>query len=57
MNPRKFVSFFNTKTGQVTAFGILFFIGACLLTGVLYFRHGGATTNARDYSAQPGEGR
>ena len=46
MNPRKFVSFFNTKTGQVTAFGILFFIAACLLTGVLYFRHGGTTTNS-----------
>ena len=35
MNPRKFVSFFKTKTGQVTAFGILFFICATLLTGVL----------------------
>ena len=45
MNPRKFVSFFKTKTGQVTAFGILFFIAACLLTGVLYFRHSGATTS------------
>ena len=44
MNPRKFVSFFKTKTGQVTAFGILFFIGACLLTGVLYFRHTGTTS-------------
>jgi hypothetical protein len=44
MNPRQFVSFFNTKTGQVTAFGILFFVGACLLTGVLYFRHTGSTT-------------
>ena len=43
MNPRQFVSFFNTKTGQVTAFGILFFVGACLLTGVLYFRHTGST--------------
>jgi len=45
MNPRKFVSFFKTKTGQVTAFGILFFIAACLLTGVLYFRHSGTTTS------------
>ena len=46
MNPRKFVSFFKTKTGQVTAFGVLFFVGACLLTGILYFRHGSTTTGA-----------
>lgn len=39
MNPRKFLDFFKSKTGQVAAFGILFFIGASLLTGVLYFRH------------------
>jgi len=39
MNPRNFLNFFKSKTGQVTAFGILFFIGASLLTGVLYFRH------------------
>ena len=45
MNPRKFVSFFKTKTGQVTAFGLLFFVGACLLTGVLYFRHSSTTTS------------
>jgi hypothetical protein len=44
MNPREFVSFFKTKTGQVTAFGIVFFIGACLLTGALYFHTGPATT-------------
>ena len=39
MNARKFLNFFKSKTGHVTAFGLLFFIGACLLTGVLYFRH------------------
>ncbi len=54
MNPRKFVSFFKTKTGQVTAFGILFFVGACLLTGVLYFRHSGTTTT-HGHHAEPGE--
>ena len=43
MNPRKFVNFFKSKTGQITAFGLLFFVGACLLTGVLYFRHGTAS--------------
>ena len=40
MNPRKFLDFFKSKTGQVMTFGILFFIGASLLTGVLYFREG-----------------
>ena len=44
MNPRKFVSFSQTKTGQVAAFGVIFFIAACLLTGVLYFRHTGSIT-------------
>jgi hypothetical protein len=39
MNPRNFLNFFKSKTGQVTGFGLLFFVGACLLTGVLYFRH------------------
>jgi hypothetical protein len=39
INPRHFISFFKSKTGQVTAFGLVFFIAACLLTGVLYFRH------------------
>jgi hypothetical protein len=39
MNARTFLAFFKTKTGQITAFGIVFFIGACFLTGVLYFRH------------------
>ena len=39
IDPRKFVSFFKSKTGQITAFGLLFFIGCCLLTGFLYFRH------------------
>jgi len=43
MNARKFLNFFKSKTGQVTAFGLLFFVAACLLTGVLYFRHGTAT--------------
>jgi len=43
MNPRKFLTFFKSKTGQVTAFGLLFFVAACLLTGVLYFRHSTAT--------------
>ncbi|MCE0497989.1 MAG: TrbI/VirB10 family protein [Methylacidiphilales bacterium] len=42
MNARQFLAFFKSKTGQITAFGILFFIAACLLTGVLYFRHGAA---------------
>ena len=46
MNARKFLNFFKSKTGQVTAFGLLFFVGACLLTGVLYFRHGTATAIA-----------
>jgi hypothetical protein len=43
IDSRKFVSFFKTKTGQVATFGLLFFIGATLLTGVLYFRHGAST--------------
>jgi hypothetical protein len=43
MNARSFLNFFKSKTGQVTAFGLLFFVAACLLTGVLYFRHGSAT--------------
>ena len=46
MNARKFLDFFKTKTGQITAFGILFFIGACLLTGVLYFHQGKTTISA-----------
>jgi hypothetical protein len=37
IDSRKFVSFFKSKTGQVAAFGLLFFIGATLLTGVLYW--------------------
>ena len=62
MNARKFLNFFKSKTGQVTAFGLLFFVGACLLTGVLYFRHGttktapGATPNldkTADKTQQP----
>ena len=44
MNSRDIITFFKSKTGQVTAFGILFFICATLLTGMLYFRHGTATT-------------
>jgi hypothetical protein len=44
MNSRNFLAFFHTKTGQLALFGILFFIGACLLTGVLYFRHSGSTS-------------
>lgn len=44
MNPRTFLNFFKTKTGQVTAFGLLFFVAACLLTGVLYFRHSKTAT-------------
>jgi len=43
MNARTFLDFFKSKTGQIAAFGILFFIGASLLTGVLYFRHGTKT--------------
>jgi len=46
IDPRKFITFFKSKTGQVAAFGLLFFIGATLLTGVLYFRHGTATATA-----------
>jgi len=46
MNARKFFDFFKTKTGQITAFGILFFIGACLLTGVLYFHQGKTSISA-----------
>jgi Bacterial conjugation TrbI-like protein len=44
INSREIITFFKSKTGQITAFGLLFFVGACLLTGVLYFRHGSATT-------------
>jgi hypothetical protein len=44
IDSRKFITFFKSKTGQITAFGILFFICATLLTGVLYFRHGATTT-------------
>jgi len=44
INSREITTFFKSKTGQITAFGLLFFVGACLLTGVLYFRHGSATT-------------
>jgi hypothetical protein len=44
IDPRKFVTFFKSKTGRITAFGIVFFISATLLTGVLYFRHGTPTT-------------
>ena len=39
MNPRPFLQFSQSKTGQLTTFGLLFFIGTCLLSGVLYFRH------------------
>ena len=39
MNARDAIKFTKSKTGQVIVFGILFFIGASLLTGVLYFRH------------------
>jgi len=46
MNARTFLNFFKSKTGQVTAFGLLFFVAACLLTGVLYFRHATATATA-----------
>jgi len=44
IDPRKFVTFFKSKTGRITAFGIVFFISATLLTGVLYFRNGTTTT-------------
>jgi hypothetical protein len=46
INARNFVSFFHTKTGQITAFGILFFIGACLLTGALYFHRDSTNTSS-----------
>jgi hypothetical protein len=39
IDSRKFVSFFNSKTGKIAAFGLLFFVAVCLLSGVLYFRH------------------
>jgi hypothetical protein len=44
INSREIITFFKSKTGQITAFGLLFFVGACLLTGVLYCRHGPSTT-------------
>ena len=44
IDSRKFVSFFNSKTGKIAAFGLLFFVAACLLTGVLYFRQGTTPT-------------
>ena len=47
MNARQFLAFFKSKTGQVTAFGLLVFVALCLLAGVLYFRHGSAITTAR----------
>ena len=47
MNARQFLNFFKSKTGQVTAFGLLIFVALCLLAGVLYFRHGSAITTAR----------
>ena len=40
MNSRDLIAFFKTKTGQIAAFGLLFFVGVCLLAGVLYFRGG-----------------
>lgn len=43
MNARTFLVFFKTKTGQVTAFGLVVFVGLCLLAGVFYFRHGSDT--------------
>ena len=60
-NPRKVINFFKSKTGQVTAFGLLFFVAACLLSGVLYFRYGTGTVTptapnldkAADKSQQP----
>jgi len=45
-NPRKLLDFFKTKTGQVTAFGLFFFIGTCLLTGYLYVRNGTVSMSA-----------
>jgi type IV secretory pathway VirB10-like protein len=54
MNSRDIITFFKSKTGQITAFGLLFFVGACLLTGVLYFRHGADTTAP---TAAPGQER
>jgi len=44
IDSRKFLTFFKSKTGRVTAFGIVFFIAAAFLTGVLYFRNSAATT-------------
>src|SRR6201999_1370908 len=50
IDARNFISFFNTKTGQITAFGILFFIATCLLAGGMYFHrqssHGSSVTTS-----------
>ena len=35
IDPRKFVGFFKTKTGQITAFGLLFFVGGATLSDVV----------------------
>jgi hypothetical protein len=42
IDPRKFLTFLHSKTGQMAAFGAVFFIACCLLTGFLYLRHGAA---------------
>ena len=61
-NPRKLINFSKSKTGQVVAFGVLFFIGVGFLAGVLYFRHAEAAAapvtvpnpdKAADKSQQP----
>jgi hypothetical protein len=44
MNARELINSTKSKTGQIAVFGILFFIGACLLTGFLYFRNSAATS-------------
>ena len=43
IDSRKLLSFLKSKTGRVIAFGIVFFISAAFLTGVLYFRNSAAT--------------
>jgi hypothetical protein len=47
IDPRKFLTFLHSKTGQMAAFGAVFFIACCLLTGFLYLRCSPAQSHAR----------
>ncbi len=53
INARNFVSFFNTKTGHLTAFGILFLIGTCLLAGGMYFHRADTGNGSLTSSVAP----